>query len=288
MSQSFDLKKIIIGTANFGLSYGIKPKKIINKEILKILNYSSKIGIDTIDTAKNYGNSENIIGKHNGNKFKIISKLPKLDKKIKNVNLHIEKLILDTLKKLKCRSIYAILIHDPETLMNKNGKKIFNILQQLKQRGLITKIGVSIYDFSQINFLIKKYNLDILQVPFNIVDRRLIEKKILEKLNKKHIEIHIRSIFLKGLLLKKNPPKKFIKWKNIWLSLKRYKKNSELKNLTYCIQFVKKYSKIDRIIIGVDTLGQFKEIIKEFKTKRKISIPNISSNDKKLINPSLW
>ena len=72
MSQKFDLKKIIIGTANFGQSYGVNPKKIHKKEILKILNFSSKIGIDTIDTAKNYGTSEKILGNHISNKFKII------------------------------------------------------------------------------------------------------------------------------------------------------------------------------------------------------------------------
>ena len=178
MLKKFNFKKLVIGTANFGKKYGLKNKKINQKEVFKILNYSHEIGIRTIDTAINYGNSEKIIGKYKNKDWKIISKVPNIPKSIKNINNFLYKLILKSQKNLNVKRIYGILIHNPENLLNKRGEEIYKVLLNLKKRGLINKIGVSIYKFNQINMLIKKYKLDIIQLPFNLLDRRLIKKKI--------------------------------------------------------------------------------------------------------------
>ena len=118
--------------------------------------------------------------------------------------------------------------------------------------------------------------------------RRLISKKLISSLKKRKIKIHIRSIFLQGLLLKDKLHGKFYKWSKIWSKIRSFKRKNKINNLAYCIQFIKKYPKIDNIIIGVESFKQIKEILNEFQTDRKIIFPNIECKDKKLINPSLW
>ena len=180
------------------------------------------------------------------------------------------------------------MIHNSKNLLDKRGKKIYEALLNLKRKKVINKIGVSIYKFDQINYLIKKFNLDIIQLPFNLIDRRLLNKRLINNLKKKKIEIHVRSIFLQGLLLRNKLPGKFEKWNNIWSKIKILKQKKKIDNLACCIQFIKKYPKINNIVIGIENLKQIEETLNEFKMKRKIIFPNIQCKDEKLINPSLW
>ena len=90
------------------------------------------------------------------------------------------------------------MVHDENDLINKNSTQIFNILCELKKK-IINKIGVSIYDFNKLEKIISKFNIDVIQVPFNIIDRRLIK---FHKKNKKlkNIKIHIRSVFTRSIV----------------------------------------------------------------------------------------
>ena len=67
---------IILGSAQFGLNYGITNKKgkVSEQELVKILELAAESGITTIDTAPAYGSSEETLGKycHSIGKFKFI------------------------------------------------------------------------------------------------------------------------------------------------------------------------------------------------------------------------
>ena len=290
MLKKFDLKKLIIGTANFGQKYGLKKNKINHKEILKILNHSYKVGIKTIDTAINYGTSESVITKYrNKNKnWKIISKIPKIPKKIQKIDIYINRIINKSIKNLNLKTLHGILIHNPDDLLNERGHEIYQSLLKIKKKGLIKKIGVSIYNFEQINILTEKYKLDIIQVPFNLIDRRLLNKKNLKNLKDRKIEIHARSIFLKGLLLQEKLPKKFGRYNHLWSMIDKFKKENNTNSLELCLNFIKKYQLVDRFIIGIDNLEHLKEIIKILRSNKSIKVPFVKSNDKKLIDPTQW
>ena len=116
--KKFNLGKIIIGTANFGNKYGFKKKKLNKKEISKILNYSNKFGIKTIDTAINYGNSEKEIGKCKNNNLKIISKIPEIPENLSRIDTYVNKLINRSIKNLKVKKLYGVLIHNAEDLLS--------------------------------------------------------------------------------------------------------------------------------------------------------------------------
>ena len=290
------IKKISIGTAQFGLNYGSlrKRKKITNFDFKKIISYCKKKRISKLDTAINYGDSQKKIGKilkRSKNKFTITSKIPTLKNvKIKNINKIILNFIKSSRKDLQ-NEIDTILIHDENDLLLKKGKVIFETLSKLKKRKIVKNIGFSIYSFENILKIIKKYQFDTIQVPFNLFDQRILNPKILKTLKRKRIKIQIRSIFLQGLLVeynKKNLIKKSfrLKFKNLDEFLSKNKINA----LEACIMFVKNYNFYSNIIIGVDNFDQLKEILMYFNKNKNcnINFNNLKSNDLQLINPLYW
>tara|TARA_B100001121_G_C18579222_1_gene568841 strand:- start:29 stop:907 length:879 start_codon:yes stop_codon:yes gene_type:complete len=284
--KGFNKKKIIIGTANFGYKYGLlNSRKQINiREIKKILNFCKKNKIDFFDTATSYGNSEKVIGNLSNLGSKIITKIPKINyQNEKKIDFFLSRLISNSLKLLKKKQIYAILFHDETQLLSKNGKKIFKSLNNFKQKKIIQKIGVSFYSTKKLLKTLNNYDLDLVQIPINYLDQKFLNIKIINLLKKKRVEVHARSIFLKGLLLKnytKNRKfKKFIHYLNNW------HKFNKVTNLESSISFLSNLDFISKYIVGIENLSQLKQII---KTKRKIikKYPEFNSNFIK--DPRKW
>lgn len=288
-----------MGTAQWGSNYGISniSGKINLKEIEKIVNFCFENDIKLYDTARGYGNAEKIIGKLNkkyAEKTKIISKIK--DFRLGNTYFDkkkIRELILTTHKNTFQKNIEGMLIHDDDLLDNKYFPYIWEVLSELKNEFRIKKIGISTYKYNINIKLLRKYRFDIVQLPFNIYDQTRLNNGFIKKLNDNNIEIHARSVFLQGILLKD-----YRKLKGIFYSLKDHQKKTHnflkqngMTKIEGCLSAVIQ-NDIQKIIIGCDSLAQLKEIHKSFinvthnrtfKNLRKFSI-----NDMKIINPSLW
>ncbi len=290
-------KKIIIGGAQLGNRYGIfsdKTKMTNETEIKKIFNFSIKKKLKYIDTAHDYGNSEKVIGKFSKNKFKIISKVnvpKKLSKK--KMRVYLNKKIKISLKKLKVKSLDGLLLHNFDFFL-KNKKKlhnIFNILIELKNAKLIKKIGISTYFPEKAHKYYEKFNFDIIQAPYNIFDQRLSKSKIYKLKKYKNIEIHTRSIFLQGVLIKKEYPKYFNKWKIEMNNYFYFIKKNNINPLCYCLNFALKDKRINKIIIGFQSLIQLKEILKKSLKNNNFknnTYKNFESKNLNLIIPGKW
>jgi len=195
-----------IGTAQLGLNYGSfkKRKKISNKEFKKIIKLCIKKKIFSIDTAVNYGDSEEKIGKALSNyklKFDLTTKIPSLKKtRTEDINNNIVQTLRSSEKKLKSK-INTILLHDVSDLKSKKKNKIYTSLNKLKKMKIVKNIGFSAYNLEEVKSILKEFNFDVVQVPFNVFDQRLIDKKFLKVLKKNKTKIYIRSIFLQGLLI---------------------------------------------------------------------------------------
>ena len=209
LRKKFFLKKFVLGTANFSMKYGIKNKKSFLKKnsINKILKELVKSKILFIDTAKAYGKTEKNLGNFNLKKFKIITKINYIKK-----GFNTKEEIFKSLNNLKVKKLYGVLIHNTKILKNSNGKRVYRDLINLKKKGFIKKIGYSINSPKELSSYFKKFKPDIIQTPLNVFDQRILNSGWMSKLLSKKTEIHIRSIFLQGLLLiKKNKmPKKFL------------------------------------------------------------------------------
>jgi len=281
--------KISIGTAQFDKKYGVNRGKskfdfFLKKQLIKT---AGKFNIRTIDTATSYKNAEKELGKIGLNGFNLITKLPK----IKKQNINLEKWVTFSLKrsldKLKVKNIYGLLIHHPKDLNKKNRKTYINALVKLKEKKLVKKIGVSLYDVEDIGKILKFWKPDIIQIPYNVIDRRLEKNSFFKRIKKNKIEIHVRSIFLQGLLTKRERPKKFYKWDNLLDRWFYWCKSKNLEPFQAAYLYVKKIKEIDKVVIGFDNLKQMRDLVKINK-KHVSNFPNLECKDKMLLNPYNW
>ena len=286
------ISKLCFGTANFASNYGILKKKnnFSKKKIKDILELLKKNKISNIDTAISYKNVEKKIGYFNLKNFSIFTKLPKLPKKCTDIKKWSLMNINHSLNNLNKKRLPGVFIHHSEDLIGKNKIKLYEALLSLKKKKLINKIGVSIYNFNTLDKILDEFEVDMIQVPFNILDRRLATKNYLNKIKKKKIQIHVRSIFLQGILLTniKKMPKKFLKWKNLFKTWYTWLEKNKLSKLQACLNFILSFKQIDVIIFGACSKIQIKQIINTVNQSTKLYPKNIISNNLKLIDPRQW
>ena len=287
------MHKIVIGTANFGMDYGIgnNQKKLLDSDILDIISVAKKKGIETIDTAVSYGNSLKRLGEIGINDFKIITKFPRIPVDKKNQTNWFDDQVSRTLEQLGISSLEAILLHYPRDILENKNFELIHFLSNLKKDGVIKKIGVSIYEKNELEEILKIFKPEIIQCPINLFDNRLLEKNYLEEISNKGIEVHIRSIFLQGLLLfkKEEMPQDFLKFQNIWQEWYNWLKIIKLNPLEACIRYTNSIKGVDKIVVGINSAHQLKQIIKYMRKPKLYKEPNWQNPiSTKLIDPRLW
>ena len=283
--------KLILGTVQFGLNYGINNLngKLGDQEVFEILEYATANSITTLDTASAYGNSEEIIGNflsHNPNKFDVITKV-----KLENVN-SFEEALDNCLNKLKLNKVQYIMFHSFEDYL-KIQKEIPSINQKLK--GIkYDKIGVSIYENEEIEIVSNDNNIDLIQVPFNLFDNDFHKGELLKKAKIKGKIIHVRSIFLQGLFYKNlfDLPKNLLKLSDYLQLIHGLAKENNLSISELSIKYVMAKTYIDGVLFGVDSLDQLNSNIKNSKgtldAHIESKIDNIKIIETELLNPSKW
>ena len=292
--------KLGIGTAQFGLDYGISniSGKTSLKEVRSILKIATENGVDVLDTAYSYGESESIIGKclSEQNRFRIIIKTPSFKKSRYTAadGNTIKSAFYESLERLRLSSVAGLLIHHADDALAEGSEFLYDVTHELKSKGLVEKIGFSVYTKEQINQLLDFYDFELIQVPVNVLDQRLVKGGKLKKLKDKGIEVHARSIFLQGLLLM-DPDTIHPFFNEIRLLLQKYKRFLYLNGLSFvegAIEFIKKIPEIDHIIVGVNNLKQLKDNIQSFnRTNNNLNIDSFKEfyiNEPKFINPSSW
>lgn len=229
------IKKLAINTAQFGLNYGIANQtgKVRFAEAQAILSLAKDSGINTLDTATGYGDSEKVLGHIGMDTWKVVTKLPALPTDGTDVRDWVQKTVLESLDRLKIEKLYALLLHRPLQLMDKDDSRLLDSLTRMKTSKLVDKIGVSIYSPIEIDLLWDHFQPDIIQTPFNILDQRILTSGWLDKLSAFGVEIHARSVFLQGLLLMNSDtrPDKFNLWDDLWKKWHGWLKTEKLSPL---------------------------------------------------------
>ena len=287
------MNKLSLGSAQFGLDYGIANQsgKTKFKEVKKILKLAKKSKIDLIDTAISYGDSEKVIGDIGETDFKFISKLPIIPKNCLDIYSWVQKNVRNSLKQLSTNSLYGLLVHNSNDLLGPSSKELINALNNIKFDGLVKKIGISIYDPSECEKILYLNKFDIVQAPLNIIDRRLVDSGLLSKLHSQNIEIHTRSVFLQGLLLmsREEIPKNLNRWSKIWDKWSSELKRNKLDAIEACLLYPLSIPEINHVIIGVNNASQLNDIIIKSKSQRpQADLSFMISNDQMLINPTNW
>ena len=282
-----------LGTVQFGMNYGIQNNGRPDLELVfNILDAAISNGVFCFDTAMAYGNAEQILGKYiydrniNKDYIKIITKgKPQSDLQIiidniKNSieNMHIEKL-------------YGFLFHDSSVVYSKDS---MDSLNRIKSNGYAENIGVSIYTPEEALKALE-YDIDIIQVPYNLFDSRLDKVDFFKKAKEKSIEIYARSSLLQGLALMdyNKLPSNVLFAKDYLIKFDNLCKKYNVDRLNAAVNYVSSNDLIDYIVFGTDNLKQFKEymVIKDKKLPIEFinEIKNCFSDiPEKLVNPVLW
>jgi len=284
--------KLVLGTVQFGLPYGIANQvgQIGENESFEILKYAKKKGIDTLDTAISYGESEQRLGQIGIENWQTISKLPVLPDSCQDVSSWVEKSVLGSLERLKISTLSGLLVHQPQQLLGNQGNEIFSALNKLKEQGKVNNIGVSISSPADLDDLWPKFKFDIVQASYNIFDRRMTTSGWMRKLNEAGTEVHVRSVFLQGLLLMDSAqrPKKFERWKPLWDNWDAWLEEQNLTALEACLGFTLGNPDIARVLVGIDNLVQLKEIIAVSSNQNIIVPESLATDDDQLLSPINW
>ena len=288
-------EKLILGTVQLGLNYGINniSGKPSLEESFKILDTSFKAGISFLDTAESYGNAVELIGEYHKktpHNFHVINKFGALSE-IRDLNKNVK----DNLRKLNIHSFYAYLFHSPADLTNlKSNSAFVKKLQELKQEGLIERLGISIYTNTDFKVAIENPLIEVIQLPFNILDNNNKRLDLLKLAKEKNKEIFSRSVFLQGLIYK-DPTELTHKLKPLSKYLERLKNiASDLK--ISLSQLALSYSLhnpfIDKVLIGVESETQLLKNIQmandDFQTDFDIIDRNINVQEEELLYPYNW
>ena len=277
--------KIALGTVQFGLDYGVTNRdgQVTIEEVESILNFAKINGIDTLDTASRYGNSEQVLGDAGVDGYQIVTKTVSLKNDVNGVI----KGFYQSLENLNQKTVDGLLIHDINEVNDKEFNRLFERLDELKQQGLVNKIGFSTYVPEQVDFLLENFDFDIIQLPLNVFDNRLIQGGQLKALKDRNIEVHARSVFLQGVLLNFDSLSGYFSiWKEQFDTYQAMVSDRGLSLLEYALNFVLNIKEIDKVLVGVNREDQLKEIVQSVHSQKDISAYPI--NDINLLNPSLW
>ncbi|HER25769.1 MAG TPA: aldo/keto reductase [Rhodospirillales bacterium] len=288
--------KIGIGTVQFGTPYGIANNKGVTRpdEVARILSRADNLGGVVIDTAPSYGDSEQVLGRalRPGHSFRIVTKTPVFHTRtdITDVGVAVRDGLEGSLRALRQNEIYALLIHHPEDARGPYADELIDVLVRLKEQGKVRNIGVSIYGGDDLDFLADSRTLDIVQLPLNVFDRRLIDGGHLDTLKNHNVEIHARSVFLQGLLLmapEKLPPY----FSPLLPLLERFRKDAETAGLTLlqaALQFIAAQPAIDDMIVGIDSFEHYGEILDAATSGSDLDYTLYACDDERMIDPRQW
>jgi aryl-alcohol dehydrogenase-like predicted oxidoreductase len=284
--------RLSIGTAQFGMAYGVANQtgQIARGPAREILSRAWAAGIRMIDTAIAYGESESRLGELGLDKWRVVTKIPRLLEDNGNVAESIYSSIRGSLERLRIPGLYAVLLHYPQQLLEGRGSAIFDALRLAREIGLVEKIGISIYDPEELPAIMARFDPDLVQAPFNLVDRRLLTSGWLSRLHGAGIEVHARSTFLQGLLLMNivDRPAKFDRWKPLWIKWQAWLDANQCSAVAACLNFSLSQPEINRVVIGIDSPEHLNEILETATTSTDCAAPNIENTDIDLINPTRW
>lgn len=284
--------KLALGTVQFGLDYGVANNsgRVSLKEASSILERARQAGITTLDTAIAYGASESVLGNLGVGSWKVITKLPAVPAECNDMHSWVEEQVLGSLSRLGVTKLYGLLLHRPTQLLEDKGDLLYRAMQSIKAAGWVEKIGVSVYGPAELDVLLRRFDFDLVQAPLNILERSLIETGWAERLNDSGVEVHVRSVFLQGLLLMPADmrPTKFNYWAEVWQEWDRWLVETGLSPLQGCLRYVNSLSCIDRIVVGVDSVDHLNQIV-EASSGELPSLPLFKPLlDARLVNPASW
>ena len=262
------MSRIGLGTVQFAMDYGISNRtgRPSEAEVAAILARAVEAGVGYLDTAASYDEAEILIGRHlpSDHGLRIVTKLPPIVEDAISASRAEAMLaaVASSLERLRSTQVYGVLIHQTRDLAKPGWQYLIEALRESRARGWAAHIGVSVYDAGDLAILENRFTPDLVQLPFNALDRRLAVSGWLRRLKAAGIEVHARSLFLQGLLLMEPAalPDFFGPLREGLKSLHGRWAAAKLTPLAGCVRCVLRNADIDTAIVGINRLRELEEI----------------------------
>ena len=286
--------KLALGGAQFGLTYGVSNKcgQVSRDEAREIVDLARQAGVDTVDTAIAYGDSEACLGDAGVSDFRVVTKLPPLPDGIQDVAQWVLAQVRGSVARLRVTRLHALMLHRADQLLGRHGQALAVALKQAQQEGLVIKVGVSVYDPEQLAAIMPVFSPSIVQAPLNLLDRRLERSGWLQRLHNAGVEVHTRSAFLQGLLLMDQAamPERFKRWEGLWQTWQAWLEAQPMSATRACLQYPLSLPQVDRVVVGISSFVEWRTLLVDATAaiSGKSALPDLVCLDPELINPSTW
>ncbi len=296
-SASDHARRLGLGTAQFGLAYGVSNRtgRPHEAEVGEILKVAAGAGCGYIDTAPAYGDAESVVGRamRVDCPSKVVSKISPIDD-TQITREHIRAVLSSieaTRFRLRLDQLYGVLVHRASDFAKPGSEYIVEALERAVSMGWVQRIGASVYDLAELRLAEEKMRLTLVQVPLNVLDQRILQGGCLTKLRRAGVEIHARSIFLQGLLLMDpedihpffDPIKQHLR------SLRESWRRQDQTPLASCLSFAIDCEAVDAVIVGVTSVTELREILNIVggATLFQTAAPVVDI-DEMYLNPTRW
>lgn len=285
--------KLALGTVQFGMKYGAFncEGQVSSDEVRAILGLAQRAGIDLLDTAHAYGSSEAVLGEAGaGNNFRLVTKIPPLNGV--DPAAQVEAMFASSLERLQVGKVYGLMLHRAEDLAGAQGAAVWRALERLRDQGLVDRIGFSAYGPEEAMSLLRRFPVELIQVPLNVFDRRHLEAGTLAHCHQRGVEVHVRSVFLQGFAL--SEPEQLsaylAQWRDVLAAFRGCAAELGLSPLQAALRFSLDAVGVERVVVGVDRAEQLAQILEAAKGDPlpMSAWTGLGSQDLGLIEPSRW
>jgi glutamate-1-semialdehyde aminotransferase/spore coat polysaccharide biosynthesis protein SpsF (cytidylyltransferase family)/aryl-alcohol dehydrogenase-like predicted oxidoreductase len=292
-----------LGTVQFGLDYGIGNDrgKTPFPEVQQILQAAAAAGVSWLDTGSMYGEAESVLGRALRNwtsDFKVVTKTPHFSGALltKDDAEELESSLMSSLRKLGRSHVEALLIHSPADLAKPGAECLWRRMRALKERGLIHKMGASVYEPAQLRDLPRKARLDMVQIPLNFLDQNFLRAGELQRLRDEGTRVHVRSIYLQGLLLLEPDelPAQFDSIRGRLRTMQDAIHEAGLTVLEAPLVWAEHLGQIDVLFVGVTGPEEWQAVLAGAATRQEkarawtLATADWHCSERDITNPSLW
>jgi aryl-alcohol dehydrogenase-like predicted oxidoreductase len=278
------INKLGLGTVQFGQAYGVSNTRgqVPAKEVDEIVAKAGKAGIALLDTAASYGAAEKVLASLDTRPFRVVTKTLALkhglDAVVAGVRQSARMLYIDTL-----------LVHQAADLNGPAGDEFWQVLRRLQDEGLFRRLGISAYVSDDPVALAARFRPDVMQLPFSLLDQRLLADGTLARLADMGVEIHARSVFLQGLLFLERLPEKLQHAAPYFKTMRQRIRDAGTTPLSAALGFVLSRPEVSYGLVGVTNLTSLDEIIAACSHELPdLDWPSLALDDEVALTPTLW
>lgn len=277
-------RRLGLGTVQFGQAYGISNRRgqVPAADVRVILARAARAGICLLDTAANYGEAERVLSEMDTASFRIVSKTA-------GVQHGVDRVVARARQSARILGrLDLLLVHSVRDLLGPQGEALWKALQGLKEEGVAGGIGISAYVADDPVRLAERFRPDAMQIPFSILDQRLLRDGSLARLKELGVEVHARSLFLQGLLFMDPLPEKLEYAAPALKAVRARIAAAGTTPLAAALSFVLSRPEVDVAVVGVAALKQIDEIMASLAPSPDLDWDACALDDARLLTPSLW